>query len=201
MQQKNNFYINVAVSLTMLVPVPPRFTYGLILVITFNLLILSGTLFKRMLEILRMQNVLNPLMILFLTSVDMLVGILLTYYDPLLSLSLNFVLFLPVFTSLIIGRLLANKDMPLFPLLKKNMLYSGFITLISLVFLFIRELFGYGSITLPQLTGPVHYQIIPPEHILTGIFFATIPGGIILTALLLAFLTFLKKLFLAVKEQ
>lgn len=201
MQQKNDFYINCAVSLVMLVPVPPRFAYGVILVIMFNLLILLGTLFKRSLEKLQMQNMLNPLLILFLVSVSMLTGILLAYYDAVLSLTLNFVLFLPVFTSLVVGKLLANSDMPLGLLLRKNILYSAFITGISLVFLCVREIFGYGSITLLHGSGIVQHQIIPPQYMQTGIFWVTIPGGITLAALLLVLCTIAQKVFLVKREQ
>ncbi|HBG66779.1 MAG TPA: hypothetical protein DDW78_09945 [Treponema sp.] len=183
---KNTIYIYMMASMAMLVPFPGRLAYGIILVILLNLLMLSGTLFRRLVSLLSLDNLLSVLIAVLLVSEAVIFKQLLVLYSPLMALTLGFSLFLPAVSSFLIGSLYQPGAGQLYADILSNLKQSGLFSLYALFIFLVRDIFGYGTLSLPSRTGLVQLQVLPAKSGGIGMFWASVPGALLLCVLCIA---------------
>src|SRR5574344_395535 len=184
--KKQNIYSYIAVSLAILVPVPGRFAYGIILLLAINFFMLTGTLFRKVICSLSLQNLQPILIAVFLVAMAILFKQFLILYSQVIALTLGLSIYMSAISSFMIGCLYEKSTKPLNIELKQNMQSSGAFSLFGLLFFLFRDLFGYGTITLPASNG-LHELTVFGEnaYFSPSIFWTSIPGAIIFAAIIL----------------
>lgn len=200
--KKNDFYTFIAASLAMLVPVPGRFACGIVLVLGIYFFTILGTLFRKVIQKLALDDLQPVLIAIILVSTAVLYKLLLVLFSPVLALLLGFSIYLSAISSFMIGNLYDKSFAPLGTEFKLNMTKCSQFAAYSLLFFLFRDIFGYGTITFPARTG-MHVLKLYGQMQSTSpsIFWASIPGALILTALLLVLFSYVSRMFEMVEEK
>lgn len=180
---------------------PGRFACGIVLSLEICFLMAFGTLFRRLLEILRLEQLKTCAMCVFLVSCAMAFREILTLFMPEMALQLSFVIFIPsfsVFTSLFS---FGNDEGLLKEDLSRNMkgalLFSSYVLPVS----FLRDILGFGTLTFPAFGKMAEKVVFDSGKISLFSFLATFPGALVFSALVMIFyLAFEKRMNLVEKE-
>ncbi len=198
MTSKINIYTFITASLIILLPVPGRFAYGLVLVLELNILLLVGTLFKRLMMLFKLENLLPLLTSVLLISLSVLYKQILTFISPLMALTLSYALYMPAVSSFLIGYLYESKPQSLPSELLQNMKKTLAFSLYALFVFFFRDVFGYGTLTFPSSQG-LHELLIQKAaegKVYIGVFWASVPGMLVIIAFSLVVIAFFSRKFL-----
>ncbi|AEE16804.1 hypothetical protein [Treponema brennaborense] len=189
----NKTFMYIAASLVLLVPVPARFGYGLLLILSLNLLMLSGTVFRKLLDTLRFDQLRPVLLLVFFMAAAVFFRQLLIFYSPVSVLTLGFSLYLPVVAVFLLGDFFADSSVSVSDFLAENMAECGKFSAYALLFFLCREVFGYGSVSFPVPSGI--YRILLPagNSFVPAVFWASIPGALVASGVLLAVMTLIRK--------
>jgi len=203
MKTKRNIYSFLTASLALLVPSPGRFAYGIILLFMLNLLMLAGTLFKHLVKVLDLDELLPVLLAVFLMTVSVIFKQLLITLSPLAALTLGFIIYMPAVSSFLIGNLYSQNSDDIKENLAVNLKESILFSIFALAVFLFRDIFGYGTISLPAASGLVEISLLKVREggFYPGIFWATIPGALVIIALSLAIYVHVISKFNQVKEQ
>ncbi|HAM79045.1 MAG TPA: hypothetical protein DCP61_07695 [Treponema sp.] len=203
MKTKRNIYSFLTASLALLVPSPGRFAYGILLLFMLNLLMLAGTLFKHLVKVLDLDELLPVLLAVFLMTVSVIFKQLLITLSPLAALTLGFIIYMPAVSSFLIGNLYSQNSDNIKENLAVNLKESILFSIFALAVFLFRDIFGYGTISLPAASGLVEISLIKVREggFYPGIFWATIPGALVIIALSLAIYVHVISKFNQVKEQ
>ena len=187
-------YFYIASNLAFLIPFPGRFAYSIIMVILFNIQMALVTLFFHAIHRLDIASMRNGLLTLAIISLSILYKQILAIICPIAALTLGFCFFLPTLTSVIIEFFFLDYEHGLKSHLCVNMRNSLLMSVFALLFFLIRDVFGYGTITLPAwkkiVVIPLGYN---PQMTGASVFLATIPGSLGLIAIFLAAYIFITK--------
>src|SRR5574344_40736 len=151
--KKTDMYTFIAASLAMLVPVPGRFACGIVLVIGIYFFTILGTLFRKVIQKLSLEDLQPVLIAIMLVAAAVLYKLLLVLFSPLLALLLGFSIYMSAISSFMIGNLYDKSFGQLGVELKSNVNICNQFALFSLLFFLFRDIVGYGTITLPARTG------------------------------------------------
>lgn len=191
-QKKMHAY--VAATLAFLVPAPGRFCYGIILIIALNFFMLMGTLFRSLIKLLKVDDFLPVLTGIFLIFLAVFFRQLLILYSPVNALVLNLSVFMTAISSFLIGYLNAQETKPLKEELSDNMKESGKFSIHAALFFLIRDILSFGTITLPVYSGLKKITLFTMDkNFSAGVFLASVPGAICLSAIMLVILSYINK--------
>ncbi len=181
MEMEPTFGIMLA-SFALVVPFPGRLAYGILLVILLNLQMLSITFFRRLVELVHLDDLLSVLTAAMLLCESIIFKQLLALYSPLMALTLSFVIYLPAVSSFVISHLHpVDSSLDKWDEVRGNIRQSLSFSGLALVFFLVRDVLGYGTLTLPGRRGLLCMNILSQsESVHTGVFFASIPGAILL---------------------
>ena len=176
-----NIFMFLSVALVLLIPVPGRFAYGIVMLVEFILLMSIGTLSRALLSKIRIEEFQNAMVPIIMVAVSIFFKQLLIMISPLMAFTLGYAVYLPAVSAFLLGTLAEKKSASLVSDVKKNCMTTLSISLPIAVVFFIRDLLGYGTITLPAHNGIFEIHIIPK---IEGFKFATvllasIPGAFI----------------------
>lgn len=190
---RNTVFMYIAVSLVMLVPVPGRLYYGVPVIMVLNLLMVLTTLFSKFMDFFKFY-VLKPICILLvLVGITIFARQLLILYSPMTALTMGFIIYMPAVAVLMLGRFFDNRGMQLKMALVGNMRESGFFSIYAFVFFLLRDIVGYGTISFPIPSGIFKLELPTLSYFSPFTFWASIPGALVLSGLLLAALSFIRK--------
>ena len=203
MKTKRNIYSFLTASLALLVPSPGRFAYGITLLFMLNLLMLAGTFFKHLVKSLGLDDLLPVLLAVFLMTISVIFKQVIIITSPLTALTLGFIIYMPAVSSFLIGNLYSQDSDSISKNLQMNMKESIMFSIFALAVFLFRDIFGYGTISLPAASGLVEIPLIKVKEggFYPGIFWATIPGALVIIALSLAFYVHVLAKFNLIKEQ
>ena len=193
-KESEKIYYYIAANLAFLIPVPGRFAYALLLMILFNIQMALITLLFHAIHRMSLANMRNALLALAIIALGVGYKQLLALFCPIASLTLGFCIFLPTLASVIIEFFFLDYEHGLKAHIASNMKKSGFMSIFSLLFFLIRDIFGYGTITLPQWKKILVIHLpYNAQSTQASLFLATIPGSLALMAVILAFYIFVTK--------
>jgi hypothetical protein len=180
--------------LVLLLPLPARFSLQIPVFLLFNLIVLSGTLFNRLMVRFHQEKIHTYGTVFFAVFVTVLSKQLLVLFSPVIALMLALPFFAVMFCAIEVGDLLdLNASSPpdiktvLWAQLKKSLPFST----AALALALIRELLAYQSLSLPSPNGMIELAI-PRSGLPTfSVFWASIPGCLVLFALLFALKSFI----------
>ncbi len=190
---RNAISIYMAATCAIVVVAPGRLVCGIIIAVELLLLMLFGLLFKSLLKKMNIERMEQPAMLCFVVFITILCKQLIAVFMPEVALQLSFVLFLPSISTFTTVFLLEEKNMTLKESLSKNMpaalLFATYIFVISLI----RDVVGFGTITLPAIGHQFELVLFSAERISSATFLATIPGSLVMNALFLSAFLFLER--------
>lgn len=190
---RNTVFMYIAVSLVMLVPVPGRLYYGVPVIIVLNLLMVLTTLFSKFMDYMKLYSLKPICILLMLVGITIFARQLLILYSPMTALTMGFILYMPAVAVLMLGRFFDNRGMHFKMALTGNMKESGFFSIYAFVFFLLRDIVGYGTISFPIPSGIFKLELPTLSYFSPFTFWASIPGALVLSGLLLAALSFIRK--------
>lgn len=199
--KRRSVYVLIATILAILVPSPGRFVYGVTLVLELNFLMLAGTLAHSLIRKIKLEEMNTLIIMIVIISTAILFRQIMIMIQPEVMLTLGFLIYLMPVSVFLFGYLFSNNDHPLAVRLKLNMFHVLTYSVYAILFFLLRDIAGYGTFT---FYGPNHQifekVIISPEK--TGFFsiFASIPGALILSSILLFIHIFIRNRFDIVRK-
>ena len=190
-QRKSFMYIASFLALT--IPTPGRFVLGFTLVLELYILEILGILINSLVSKLKFNQIRTYFVMLFMISITLLYRqiLVLTYTE--VALNLGFLLYLPPVSIFLTHTLFADLDEPI-PVRLKNNLFSLLIfSIMILIFFLFRDIAGYGTFTFFGKNHRIFEKVLlNPEKVGLFTFFASIPGSLVLTGLLIYLLLFIR---------
>ena len=184
--KKRSIYVLIATILTVLVPTPGRFVYGVALVIELNFIMLIGTLINSLVKKIKLEE-LNTLIILTtIISTTILYRQILILICPEVMLTLGFMIYLIPISVFSFGYLFSNQNEPLAARLKLNMIHILTFSVYVLLYFLLRDLAGYGTFTFFGKAHQIYEKVlISPDNLGFFSILASVPGALILSSILL----------------
>lgn len=187
MANNKKIYFYIASSLAMLIPVPGRFVYAIFMLLIFNVQMLSLTLLFHAINHLKLEYLKNSILVVEIVAITILFKQILSIICPVVALTLGFCIYLPTLTSVVLEFFFLDYSKGVKKHTLLNMRKSLLMSLFSLAYFFMRDIFGYGTITLPAWKRIIYiYLPFKAESTSASIFFATIPGSLAIIAVVLA---------------
>lgn len=199
--KRRSIYLLIATILAILVPSPGRFVYGVTLVLELNILMLIGTLSTSLVKQLKLQELNSLIVLVIIISSTILFRQIMIMFQPEIMLTLGFIIYLMPVSFFIIGYVFSNTDLPLAERLKFNMMHILTFSVYALLFFLLRDLAGYGTFTFFGKSHQIFEKVLIPEN-KTGFFsvFASIPGAMILSSILLFIHIYVRNMIAIIKK-
>lgn len=199
--KRRSIYLLIATILAILVPSPGRFVYGVTLVLELNILMLIGTLSTSLVKQLKLQELNSLIVLVIIISSTILFRQIMIMFQPEIMLTLGFIIYLMPVSFFIIGYVFSNTDLPLAERLKFNMMHILTFSVYALLFFLLRDLAGYGTFTFFGKNHQIFEKVLILEN-KTGFFsvFASIPGAMILSSILLFIHIYVRNMIAIIKK-
>ena len=167
--------------LSLTVPAPGRFVFGLVLVIELLLIEVFGALANSLATKLKFSDIRTYFVMFIMISVTILYRQILAIIYPEIVLSLGFILYFPTASAYLLYNLFCDLDKTLGQRLKSNLSKTLKFSVAGLVFFLFRDIAGYGTFTFFGKGHRIYEKVIlNPDKIGLFTFFASIPGALIL---------------------
>ena len=191
MKQKKSF-MYIASFLTLTIPTTGRFVYGFTLILELLLLEVLGILLNSLVSKLKLNEIRTFFVMFFMISITILFRqiLVLTYTE--IALTLGFLLYFPTVSVFLTHTIFTDFEELLPVRLKKNLLSTLFFSVLIFVFFLFRDIAGYGTITFFGKNHQIYEKILlNPDKVGIFTFFASIPGALVLTGILIYFFLFI----------
>ncbi|MBO4533263.1 MAG: hypothetical protein J5726_06145 [Treponema sp.] len=184
--KRRSVYLLIATILAILVPSPGRFVYGVTLVLELNILMLIGTLSVSLVKKMKLEEINTLIVLILIISSTILCRQIMIVFQPEIMLTLGFIVYLMPVSFFVIGYVFSNNEMQLKERLRINMVHILTFSVYALLFFLLRDIFGYGTFTFFGKNHQIFEKVIIPDNRL-GFFsiFASIPGAMVLSSVLL----------------
>lgn len=199
--KKNTILTYLAVTLAVLIPVPGRLAYGIYIIIGINLLMLTAVAANKLIDLINL-NTLKVVSIIFLmVCVSIIIRQIIILASPVCAMTLGLTIYFPIAAVFMLGDCFSCSNAPLKDSIKINMKETLYFSIYALLFFIVREIAGYGTLSFPVPNGLA--KILFPQFMKVNpnIFWATIPGGIVLAALFLGFVTLIRNKFIIISRS
>lgn len=194
--KKRSIYVLIATILTVLVPAPGRFVYGVSLVLELNIVMLIGTLTNSLIKKIKLEELSTLILLIMLISSTILYRQIMILICPEVMLALGFLIYLMPISVYCFGYVFSNKEQPLAERLKLNMLHVLTFSVYALLFFLLRDLAGYGTFTFFGKSHQIFEKVlISPDNLGFFSILASIPGALMLSSVLLFFHIFIRNKF------
>ncbi|MDO4506802.1 MAG: hypothetical protein Q4B64_07615 [Spirochaetales bacterium] len=185
--KKNELYVYSALSLAALIPLPGRFAYGIIVILMLYFFTVLGILFRKLSSMFFEYGLHSVLIAVMLISTSILVRQILILISPFMAFVMGVNIYVPALTAFILGNLYRKTGLSLRDSLSLGLIKCNSFSVFAVVFFLIRDILGYGTITLPCSKGLFEILVVKNNPIsFLGTFWCSLPGGITLLAVLLA---------------
>lgn len=189
------YYIFTSISFALLIAAPGRFAFGLVLCFELFFLIMTGFLFSFLLKKFQLNELNSVVTVISLIFSTVLYKQIIMCLFPIIALQLSFVFYLPAVTSYIIGIVYKNVNNSTKLSLAENLKVTMFFSILALIFYLLRDIVGYGTITIPSAKGISEYVLIGPNVFECGTLFASIPGSLVLVSVAILVFIFIQNKF------
>ena len=183
----------IASFLALTIPTPGRFVLGFTLILELFILEILGILINSLVSKLKFNEIRSYFVMLFMIAITLLYRqiLVLTYTE--IALNLGFLIYLPPVSLFLTHTLFSDNDEALPVKLKTNLLNTLTFSILILLFFLFRDIFGYGTFTFFGKNHRIFEKIIfNPERIGIFTFFASIPGGLVLTSITIYIMLFIR---------
>ena len=199
--KRRSVYFLIASILAMLVPSPGRFVYGVTLVLELNLLMLVSTLAISLIKKLKLEALNTVTLLTFIISSTILFRQIMIVLWPEIMLTLGYLIYLMPISVFLIGYVFNEMEKPLYERLKFNMFHIMTFSLYAMLFFLLRDIVGYGTFTFFGKNHQIFEKVLINENKI-GVFsiFASIPGALILSSVLLFIHIYIRNKFAIIRN-
>lgn len=186
MKNSKSLLVYVAAYLAILVPSPGRFVFGFVIMVELFLLTIIGTLINSLINKMKMDELRTVLLMLVLICFAIFFRQLVAIFYPEVALTLNFIFYLPPVSLFLVGYVFSDMEKSLGYRLKHNVVHVSIFFLSGMLFFLFRDIAGYGTFTFLGKNHQIYEKVIlPADGVGIFSFFASIPGAMILSGLIL----------------
>ena len=192
MKQKKSF-MYIASFLALTIPCTGRFVFGCTLMIELFILEILGILLNSLVTKLKFNEIRTYFVMFFMIAITILYRqiLVLTYTE--IALSFGFLIYLPTVSVFLTHTLFTDFEEPLADRIKANLLSTLMFSISILTFFLFRDIAGYGTFTFFGRNHRIFEKVLfNPNKIGLFTFFASIPGALVLTGLVIYFVLILK---------
>ena len=194
MDGNKTLYFCITTALSLFVPAPGRFVFAFYLLLLFNLQIFLLTLLFHGVDRLRIGALKEPVAIFSVVFLTVLYKQLLYAVCPLAALTLGFCAYLPSISVYTLTFFFGRREGGLAARLSGNMRACAVVSAVCAVLFLLRDLLGYGTLTLPGWRRIVYLRLpFAPGRAHAGAFLSTIPGALVFLSVLLAAFLFCRR--------
>ena len=201
MKQKKSF-MYIASFLALTIAPTGRFVFGLTLIIELVLLEILGILINSLVTKLKFEQIRTYFVMFFMIAITVLYRqiLVLTYTE--IALILGFYLYFPPVSVFLTHTLFTENEETLEVRLKNNLLQTLVFSVIILLFYLFRDIAGYGTFTFFGKNHRIFEKVLfNPNKVGIFTFFATIPGALVLTGLIMYLFLFIKNKFRIISSK
>jgi len=196
----NKKIVLYASALMLMIPVPGRFAYGIILTLLFNLVFLAGTSFVFAVRKYITGTMQSVVIMTFLIGMSVFLKDILIFIFPVIVLQLGVLLYFPALSVFILTAVNRKGSSTLQEAISMNMKDSGCFSLFALIYMLLRDIAGYGSISFPGFNGILAVQFINSAKIPFMCFLASLPGTIISSTVMAVLYIHVQKMFTIIER-
>lgn len=198
----NKPYLYSIAFLSLTIPVPGRFVFGVTLAFELILLETVGILISLLVKKLKFEEIRTYFVMTVLIATTLLFRQLLAITYSEIALTLGFIIFFPTVSVLIIYSLFNSPEKINSEKVKEDFLKTIRFSFLLLIFFLIRDIACFGTFS---FFGPNHmiYEkiLLNPEKTGIFLFFASIPGALILVGVLIYLFIFTKNKIMIYAEK
>ncbi|MBR1639620.1 MAG: hypothetical protein IJ688_09580 [Treponema sp.] len=190
--EKKSIYKYLPLHLALLIPIPGRFVYGFTIVLEHIILTLIGTLINSLINKLNLKELKTVIIMLTMISVTIFFRQILVVTYTEIALTLGYLIFLPPISLFLIQIIYSDLEEPLPVRLKTNLIQTAVFSLNSLLFFLFRDIAGFGTFTFYSGNHMFFEKVLfDSDNVGIFSFFATLPGVLVLAAMVLFFSLFI----------
>ena len=194
--KRRSIYVLIATILTVLVPAPGRFVYGVALVFELNLIMLIGTVINSFVKKIKLDELNTLIILIMIIASTILYRQIMILICPEVMLTLGFIIYLMPVSVFCFGYVFSNQDEPLPKRIKLNMVHTLTFSVYALLYFLLRDLAGYGTFTFFGTAHQIYEKVlISPDNLGFFSLIASIPGALILSSVLLFLHIFIRNRF------
>ena len=201
MKQKKSF-MYIASFLALTIAPTGRFVFGLTLVLELFLLEVLGILINSLVTKLKFEEIRTYFVMFFMIAITLLFRqiLVLTYTE--VALILGFYLYFPTVSVFLTHTLFSDQEEPLTVRLKTNLLSTLVFSIIILSFYLFRDIAGYGTFTFFGKNHRIFEKVLfNPDNVGIFTFFATIPGALVLTGIIIYVFLYIRNKFRIISSK
>ena len=201
MKQKKSF-MYIASFLALTIAPTGRFVFGAVLIIELLLLEVLGILLNSLVSKLKLEQIRTYFVMFFMIAITLLYRqiLVLTYTE--IALILGFTLYFPPVCVFLTHTLFTNNEEPLEIRLKDGILTTLVFSVVILIFYLFRDVAGYGTFTFFGKNHRIYEKILfNPDNVGIFTFFATIPGALVLTGIIIYLFLFVRNKFRIISSR
>ena len=189
----NKTFLYSVAFLSMTVPVQGRFIYGVIIVLELILLELAGTLLKSLSEKLKFNEISTYFVMMILVCLTILYRQILAMTYSEAALTMGFAIYFPTVSEFLFYTVFQTEEETLSKRLTTNLIKVLKFSLPILISYLFRDVAGFGTFTFFGSNHKIFEKVIlNPDKIGMFMFFASIPGSLILSGALIYLCIFAK---------
>lgn len=194
--KQKSIFTYLAAYLSLIIPTPGRFVFGMTLMLELVILMFFGTLISIGIEKLKLKELKTVIILFSMLVITVIYRQIFILLQPEVILTLGFTIYLVPISTFLISFLFKTENLPIKDLLTKSTLRSVKFALCGILFFLLRDILGFGTFT---FFGPNHqiFEKVLFNEDSVGIlsFLATIPGALLLSSLITYFHLTVKKKF------
>lgn len=199
---RNKIYFYIACAISMLVFLPARLSFGIVVLVEFNFLMFAGIGICYLIKLAKLEelkSVLFPAGLVFLT---ILFKQLLILFNPIMALTLGFAIYIPALSSALFEICFKDELVDFKHDLKFGMLKAFKFSVVAIIVFTLRDILGYGTLTLPMFRGVfIIHMPFNLMRISAGSFLATIPGGFVCVSVIALITIIFNEKFMKAEEE
>lgn len=194
------YYIFTAISFALLIAAPGRFAFGIIICVELFFMLFVSFIFSFFTKKLHVEDLNSIFTVLGLVFSTVLYKQIVMCLFPLVALQMSFVFYLPAVSSYVIGVVYNNIEQSTKVSLLENTKIVATFSIFALFFYAIRDIFGYGTFTLPAASGLIEKVIFKTDSFSWATILASIPGALILVSISILVFIFVQNKFKIIKR-
>ncbi len=192
MKQKKSF-MYIASFLLLTIPPTGRFVYGLTLVLELFILEILGILINSLVSRLKFEEIRTFFVMFFIIAFTIFYRQILVCTYTEIALVLGFIIYMPPVSVFLTHTIFTDYEEALGVKLKTNLLNTAVFSLVILIFFLFRDIAGYGTFTFFGHNHRIYEKVLlNPDKVGIFTFFASIPGALVLTSLVIYLFLFLR---------
>lgn len=194
------YYIFTAISFALLIAAPGRFAFGIIICVELFFMLFVSFIFSFFTKKLHVEDLNSIFTVLGLVFSTVLYKQIVMCLFPLVALQMSFVFYLPAVSSYVIGVVYNNIEQSTKVSLLENTKIVATFSIFALFFYAIRDIFGYGTFTLPAASGLIEKVIFKTDSFSWATILASIPGALVLVSISILVFIFVQNKFKIIKR-